>query len=641
MSQAGIVDFIATHPEIPILFVCNMGSAVPIGNTLEILGSAVTAHSIPLETVGSGNTVNIEVQYSSAAASSVANNAGIASFNSTDFTVDANGYVTLSGSAVVASFQVDASTAPGTNPVVPSGSGIVTITGGQVAAGTTTNVIRTNSLAANTYTIQIQRSQAVGSSTVGDNGVSHFNSTYFTVDANGFVSINGAAIGETITGNTGGALSPTAGNWNILGTSTAPGTTPVQTSGTASTLTVQVQKAQAIASTNATNVGLAAFNSAFFTVDSNGFVSLNGSGSGETITGNIGGALSPTAGNWNILGSSTAAGTTPVQTSGSVSTLTVQVQKSQAIASTDATKVGLAAFDSARFSVDANGFVTLAGTGAGETITGNTGGALAPTAGNWNIVGTGSITTSGSVSTLTVQLTGLTNHAVQVGAGTATLTQVGPTANTGAVLQNNSGADPSYSTATYPSTTTINQILYSSAANTVTGLATVNSAVLVTTSTGVPGFSSTMTNGQVIIGSTGATPTAATLTAGVGISITNGASSITIASTAGGFTWNDKATSYSAVAENGYRSTATVTGSLPAAGAADGTTIKFQATTTNVHTISPATTDVIQIGNRTSTNGTGGGSIASTAKGDTIELVYQNSSGTWFAQSLVGNWTVV
>lgn len=641
MSQAGIVDFIATHPEIPILFVCNMGSAVPIGNTLEILGSAVTAHSIPLETVGSGNTVNIEVQYSSAAASSVANNAGIASFNSTDFTVDANGYVTLSGSAVVASFQVDASTAPGTNPVVPSGSGIVTITGGQVAAGTTTNVIRTNSLAANTYTIQIQRSQAVGSSTVGDNGVSHFNSTYFTVDANGFVSINGAAIGETITGNTGGALSPTAGNWNILGTSTAPGTTPVQTSGTASTLTVQVQKAQAIASTNATNVGLAAFNSSFFTVDSNGFVSLNGSGSGETITGNIGGALSPTAGNWNILGSSTAAGTTPVQTSGSVSTLTVQVQKSQAIASTDATKVGLAAFDSARFSVDANGFVTLAGTGAGETITGNTGGALAPTAGNWNIVGTGSITTSGSVSTLTVQLTGLTNHAVQVGAGTATLTQVGPTANTGAVLQNNSGADPSYSTATYPSTTTINQILYSSAANTVTGLATANSAVLVTTSTGVPGFSSTMTNGQVIIGSTGATPTAATLTAGVGISITNGASSITIASTAGGFTWNDKATSYSAVAENGYRSTATVTGSLPAAGAADGTTIKFQATTTNVHTISPATTDVIQIGNRTSTNGTGGGSIASTAKGDTIELVYQNSSGTWFAQSLVGNWTVV
>ena len=456
MSQAGIVDFIGTHPEVPILFVGNVGDAVPIANTLEILGSAVAAHSIPVETVGSGNTITVEVQYASAAPTSVATNAGIASFNSADFTVDANGFVTLLGTAAVESFQVDTFTAPGTNPVIPNGSGVVTITGAQVAAGTTTNVIRTDSLAANSYTIQIQRSQAVAASTVGDNGVSHFNSSYFTVDTNGFVSINGAAIGETITGNTGGALSPTAGNWNILGTSTAPGTTPVQTAGSGSTLTVQVQKSQAIASTNATNVGLAAFNSSFFTVDANGFVSINGSAIGETITGDVGGALSPTAGNWNILGSSTAAGSTPVRTSGSVSTLTIQVQKSQAIVSTDATKVGLAAFDSARFTVDANGFVTLSGTGVGETITGNTGGALAPTGGNWNIVGTGSITTAGSVSTLTVQLTGLTNHAVQVGAGTATLTQVGPTANTGAVLQNNAGADPSYSSATYPSTTTCN-----------------------------------------------------------------------------------------------------------------------------------------------------------------------------------------
>lgn len=36
-------------------------------------------------------------------------------------------------------------------------------------------------------------------------------SIFFTVDSNGFVSLNGSAVGETITGNTGGALSPTAG----------------------------------------------------------------------------------------------------------------------------------------------------------------------------------------------------------------------------------------------------------------------------------------------------------------------------------------------------------------------------------------------------------------------------------------------
>jgi hypothetical protein len=107
--------------------------------------------------------------------------------------------LTIQGIAggIVSKFTVDAHTAPGTNPVVPDASGNVTITGGQVAAGTTTNVIRTDSLAANTYTIEIQRSQAVASSTVGDNGVSHFNSAQFTVDANGFVSSLGSAFNYT------------------------------------------------------------------------------------------------------------------------------------------------------------------------------------------------------------------------------------------------------------------------------------------------------------------------------------------------------------------------------------------------------------------------------------------------------------
>lgn len=103
--------------------------------------------------------------------------------------------VTIEGipGSIVSKFTVDAHTNPGTNPVLPDSTGNVTVTGGQVAAGTTTNVIRTDSLAANTYTIEVQRSQAVATSTIGDNGVSHFNSADFTVDSNGFVS----AIGGT------------------------------------------------------------------------------------------------------------------------------------------------------------------------------------------------------------------------------------------------------------------------------------------------------------------------------------------------------------------------------------------------------------------------------------------------------------
>jgi len=121
------------------------------------------------------------------------------------------------------------------------------------------------------------------------------------------------------------------------------------------------------------------------------------------------------------------------------------VQKSQAIAATDATKIGLSAFDSASFAVDANGFVTASGTGVLKTLTGDTGGAISPTAGNINTLGTGSITIAGSGSTLTTQLTGLTNHAIQVGAGTATLTQLAVGA-TGTLLVGATSADPAFAT---------------------------------------------------------------------------------------------------------------------------------------------------------------------------------------------------
>jgi len=56
------------------------------------------------------------------------------------------------------------------------------------------------------------------------------------------------------------------------------------------------------------------------------------------------------------------------------------------------------------------------------------------------------------------------------------------------------GTDLLYTTATYPTTTTINQLLFSSAANTIIGLATSNSQVLQTSAGGVPSFSATLPN---------------------------------------------------------------------------------------------------------------------------------------------------
>ena len=61
---------------------------------------------------------------------------------------------------------------------------------------------------------------------------------------------------------------------------------------------------------------------------------------------------------------------------------------------------------------------------------------------------------------------------------------------TGTIIRSN-GTDPVYTTATYPATTTANQILYSSSTNTIGGIATAASAVLVTNSSSVPAFVST------------------------------------------------------------------------------------------------------------------------------------------------------
>ena len=229
------------------------------------------------------NTFTIEIQRSQAVASTTVGDNGVCHFNSADFNVDSNGFVSAASSGFERTVGVDAHTSPGTSPVIPTAGGLITVTGGQVAAGTTTNVIRTDSLAANTYTVEIQRSQAVASTTIGDNGVSHFNSADFSVDANGFVSAASAGYTRTVgvdahTGPGTSPVVPTAGGLiTVTGASSAAGSIPVQTNSlAANTYTVQVQKSQAIAATDATKVGLCNFYNGHFSVDANGFVVATG-----------------------------------------------------------------------------------------------------------------------------------------------------------------------------------------------------------------------------------------------------------------------------------------------------------------------------------------------------------------------------
>ena len=140
-------------------------------------------------------------------------------------------------------------------------------------------------------------------------------------------------------------------------------------------------------------------------ISGNPTISLTGGGVAvEHLTGTTGGQLNPDgSNNFNLLAGTVSAGTTPVAIAGAGSTLTTNIQTSQAIAAADATKIGLANFDSSSFAVAATGFVTLSTTGAGKTITGDSGGALSPTSNNWNIIGLSGSKTSGSGSTLTVK----------------------------------------------------------------------------------------------------------------------------------------------------------------------------------------------------------------------------------------------
>lgn len=248
-------------------------------------------------------------------------------------------------------------------------------------------------------------------------------------------------------------------------------------------------------------------------------------------------------------------------------------------------------------------------------------GSASSSAGNINIFGGNGIATSGTGSTVTIALPSA--------------------ASTGTILRANGSAWVA-TTATYPTTTTVSQLLYSSSANVIGGLSTVNRAVLTTTSGGVPQLTALATDGQLIIGSTAGAPAAATLTAGSGITITNGSNSITIASTAGGLMWTDSTGSTQTLAvNNGYITDrgAGVTYTLPASGAL-GDMIKIVGKL-GIATITPNANQQILIGSTSGTVGVTGTCVANNV-GDCIELICITSgaSTVWRADSVIGTWTL-
>lgn len=205
------------------------------------------------------------------------------------------------------------------------------------------------------------------------------------------------------------------------------------------------------------------------------------------------------------------------------------------------------------------------------------------------------------------------------------------------LLLSGNAATPSWSTSTYPTTNAINTLLYASASNTMSALATVNRASLSTNSTGVPTWLA-LTDGQIVIGSTAGSPAAATLTAGTGVSITNASNAITIASTGGGQTWSTiTAATLSAAVNNSYVLNHAATPcvvTLPAT-AAIGSKIGVRGLAgSGGWTLTANTGQTIQFGNQSSSSA---GSWSSTDAGDCCDVECIVANTTWVLTNAVSS----
>lgn len=127
--------------------------------------------------------------------------------------------------------------------------------------------------------------------------------------------------------------------------------------------------------------------------------------------------VTPLLGEIDFNGAAVANHSVPVETrSRALHAMNVEVQYGTSAAATDATKSGIAHFNSAQFSVDVSGFVALSGSGTNaalQTLTGDSGGAIPGNASNniniksdSNFTGLGGVgIITGASNQLTLQLT--------------------------------------------------------------------------------------------------------------------------------------------------------------------------------------------------------------------------------------------
>lgn len=386
MSQAGLIDIEASHPQIPTQFNADTGSAIPIGNQLNVFGGT------GIDTTASGMTVTISAELATAGATVGDANIGSSAYNSADFNV-VDGFVSLiPGSGGTDDYVTDSGTATqvggsinvvGTAPISTSGvgdtvtvamaiplevqyggTGRISLTNGALVIGDGTNPVELLSLTDGQLPIGVTGGSPSAAQLTAGSGITITNGP-------GSIEISleggGTAIDSITIDDAGAGTNPVVpdSNGNITMTGTTKdndATKPVDTrSDGANSFQIRVQRAIASNSAAASlSSGIAYYFDEDFTVSAAARVDLV-----DTVVKSVAGdsgTATPSGHSFTI------AGDTGLSTAGASDTITI----------------------------------SLDGSVVGQTITGDSGGALSPTAGNWNIVGGPGITTTGSGSTLTI-----------------------------------------------------------------------------------------------------------------------------------------------------------------------------------------------------------------------------------------------
>lgn len=261
-------------------------------------------------------------------------------------------------------------------------------------------------------------------------------------------------------------------------------------------------------------------------------------------------------------------------------------------------------------------------TGDLDTLTGNSGGAVgADGAGNIDILGSTAtgINIVGTPGTNSFSVDGIASSTTQVG-----------TVELATDAETIAGTDP-------------DRAVVPSSLDAKLGAQTTNGIIYGQGGAGTSlGALAEATDGQIPIGNTGSPPTLNTLTGGSGISITNGAGSITISGTSGGFAWTEVTGTTQAMADNnGYiaNNAGLVTLTLPAV-AAIGDTVMVTGKGAGGWRVAQNAGQQIFFGTASTTIGAGG-SLDSTQRRDTVELVCITANTEWNVIDSVGNLTVI